>query len=463
MHGTITVSNICSIIKRAAVPPSAGSLLRRPGQQLAPLRLREPRLRLDRLEVATLAGAVALADQDGADEAVVEEVQRAVPALVLVHVHLGFDVAAVLGREAELRDRLAAEDERAVLRNRVELLGLRPAQVRGHVVRSQLAVHAVGARRVVQQLVGGFVEHPAQEARAADQPVRLDAARDERLGQLVRDERAADRDADLRRLERVRDRQRVAHVLEVVDVLRALAARRGRRVRAAAGRQEQRIPRLLAAVRDDRLLLHVQRVDPGREPQIDGVLLVPGDVAHDHLLLGDLLAQQRRQRDPVVETVRLVREEDDGTSRVGLAQLFRAGRPREAVSDDDVPTFSHAPPDWRSVNPRLVNLLASFIRGSSDYALARLEFSMRFAERPAPPLLERLPDASEATLRERWDRGEDQLAEIRAYVKQVEAAPSNGERSDPAFRWLRRTVRELDQYARALRWVLTVHGGDPAP
>jgi len=115
------------------------------------------------------------------------------------------------------------------------------------------------------------------------------------------------------------------------------------------------------------------------------------------------------------------------------------------------------------VNPRLVNLLASFIRGSSDYALARLEFSMRFAERPAPPLLERLPDASEATLRERWDRVEDQLAEIRAYVKQVEAAPSNGERSDPAFRWLRRTVRELDQYARALRWVLTVHGGDPAP
>jgi hypothetical protein len=51
------------------------------------------------------------------------------------------------------------------------------------------------------------------------------------------------------------------------------------------------------------------------------------------------------------------------------------------------------------VNPRLVNLLASFIRGSSDYALARLEFSMRFAGRPAPPVLDRLPDASESTLR----------------------------------------------------------------
>lgn len=115
------------------------------------------------------------------------------------------------------------------------------------------------------------------------------------------------------------------------------------------------------------------------------------------------------------------------------------------------------------MNPRLVNLLASFIRGSSDYALARLEFSMRFADRPAPPLLDRLPDASETALRERWDAVETQLAAVVDFVKQVEAASGRQERSDPAFRWLRRTVRELDQYARALRWVLTVHGGDTAP
>ena len=114
------------------------------------------------------------------------------------------------------------------------------------------------------------------------------------------------------------------------------------------------------------------------------------------------------------------------------------------------------------MNPRLVNLSASFIRGSSDYALARLEFSMRFAGRPAPPLLDRLPDASEATLRERWEGVEAQLGTILEYVKQVESAAGKEERSDPAFRWLRRTVRELDQYARALRWVLTVHGGDAA-
>ncbi|MBV8579277.1 MAG: hypothetical protein JOZ86_01420 [Candidatus Eremiobacteraeota bacterium] len=115
------------------------------------------------------------------------------------------------------------------------------------------------------------------------------------------------------------------------------------------------------------------------------------------------------------------------------------------------------------MNPRLVNLLASFIRGTSDYALARLEFTMRFADQPAPPVLDRLPDASEAALRERWDAVEAQLGTILAFVKQVEAASGTDQRSDPAFRWLRRTVRELDQYARALRWVLTVNGGDPAP
>ena len=115
------------------------------------------------------------------------------------------------------------------------------------------------------------------------------------------------------------------------------------------------------------------------------------------------------------------------------------------------------------MNPRLVNLLASFIRGTSDYALARLEFSMRFGDRPAPPVLDRLPDASETALRERWDQIEAQLAEIAAYVKQVESSSGTEQRADPAFRWLRRTVRELDQYARALRWVLTVHGEDRSP
>jgi hypothetical protein len=115
------------------------------------------------------------------------------------------------------------------------------------------------------------------------------------------------------------------------------------------------------------------------------------------------------------------------------------------------------------VNPRLVNLLASFIRGSADYTLARLDFAMRFERYAAPPLLARLPDASEKTLAEHWDGVEVQLANILSYVKQLELTCSTDERADPAFLRLRRSARELDQYARALRWVLTVNGGDTAP
>jgi len=107
------------------------------------------------------------------------------------------------------------------------------------------------------------------------------------------------------------------------------------------------------------------------------------------------------------------------------------------------------------MNPRLVNLLGSFIGGSSEYTLARLEFSLT-VEGPAPPVIDRLPDASEATLRDRWDGIEAQLHLAVDFVKQIESEPRTTIRSQPAFLWLQRTVRELDQYARALRWVLTV-------
>jgi hypothetical protein len=105
---------------------------------------------------------------------------------------------------------------------------------------------------------------------------------------------------------------------------------------------------------------------------------------------------------------------------------------------------------------RLVQLMASFIRVSSDYALARLEFAMRFPERESPPVLNRPPDASERSFRSEWDGIERQLEAIGAYLKQIERQPRTRERSDPAFQWLARTAKELDQYARALRWVLTV-------
>ena len=105
---------------------------------------------------------------------------------------------------------------------------------------------------------------------------------------------------------------------------------------------------------------------------------------------------------------------------------------------------------------RLVQLMASFIRVSSDYALARLEFAMRFPERESPPVLSRPSDASERSFRSDWDGIERQLDAISAYLKQIERQPRTRERSDSSFHWLSRTARELDQYARALRWVLTV-------
>ena len=94
--------------------------------------------------------------------------------------------------------------------------------------------------------------------------------------------------------------------------------------------------------------------------------------------------------------------------------------------------------------------------------MARLEFCLDFSDRPAPPLLDRLPDASERTLRESWDRVEDQLHRIVDYVKRIDAESGSKQRTAASFRSLKRTVRELDQYARAMRWVMTVTEQDPA-
>jgi hypothetical protein len=105
---------------------------------------------------------------------------------------------------------------------------------------------------------------------------------------------------------------------------------------------------------------------------------------------------------------------------------------------------------------RLVQLLGSFISVTNEYALARLELAFRYPPRLVPPTIDRLPDASSETLRTQWATVENQLEAARRYVKQIEAVFSTPIRSDPAFAWLDRSVRELDQYARAVRWVLTV-------
>jgi len=105
---------------------------------------------------------------------------------------------------------------------------------------------------------------------------------------------------------------------------------------------------------------------------------------------------------------------------------------------------------------RLVQLLGSFIGVTGDYALARLELAFRYPPRLVPPIIERLSDASAETLREHWDTVEEQLEDAMRYVKQIEALSSTPLRGDTAFAWLERSVRQLDQYARAVRWVLSV-------
>jgi hypothetical protein len=108
------------------------------------------------------------------------------------------------------------------------------------------------------------------------------------------------------------------------------------------------------------------------------------------------------------------------------------------------------------MDQKLVRTLSSFITRSVDYSLARLEFAMRNPALPAPPVLDRLPDASERTLRERWERLERQLDAIMAFIGKLDDAEGRTFGEDATFRWLARTSKELDQYGRALRWVLTV-------
>jgi len=108
------------------------------------------------------------------------------------------------------------------------------------------------------------------------------------------------------------------------------------------------------------------------------------------------------------------------------------------------------------MDQKLVRALSSFITRSSDYSLARLEFATQNPQLPSPPILDRLPDASERTLRERWEQLERQLDVIMAFINEFDDAEGRKFKDDATFRWLARTARELDQYGRALRWVLTV-------
>jgi hypothetical protein len=105
---------------------------------------------------------------------------------------------------------------------------------------------------------------------------------------------------------------------------------------------------------------------------------------------------------------------------------------------------------------RLVQLLGSFIGARSQYALARLEFAMNFPASPAPPVIDRLNEPSERALREEWPLLERQLEAALAFANRAERARREALMKDEGYRYLQRSLREMDQYARAIRWVRTV-------
>lgn len=109
---------------------------------------------------------------------------------------------------------------------------------------------------------------------------------------------------------------------------------------------------------------------------------------------------------------------------------------------------------------RLVQLLGSFIAARNEYALARLEFALRHPAASSPPVIDRLSDASERALREEWPQVESQLGAGLDYARRLPRSRGRGARDDDSDRRLQRSLRELDQYARAIAWVLTVNESD---
>lgn len=114
-----------------------------------------------------------------------------------------------------------------------------------------------------------------------------------------------------------------------------------------------------------------------------------------------------------------------------------------------------------------MQLLSSFVEATGAYALARLEFAMRHPRIPAPPVVSRLTppgseadDASPETLRDDWEATERQLETARRYLGALDERRGKRASYDPAYSCLQRSIRELDHYARAVRWVITVEGRD---
>lgn len=111
-----------------------------------------------------------------------------------------------------------------------------------------------------------------------------------------------------------------------------------------------------------------------------------------------------------------------------------------------------------AVDVRLVQLLGSFIAARGEYSLARLEFAGRHPQIGSPPTIDRFSETSERALREEWPAVERQLHSAVDFARDFERSNGVEELTHASYRHLERSLRELDQYARAIAWVLTVTG-----
>jgi acyl carrier protein phosphodiesterase len=114
------------------------------------------------------------------------------------------------------------------------------------------------------------------------------------------------------------------------------------------------------------------------------------------------------------------------------------------------------------MDARLVQLLTSFLSTTNEYTLARLEFASRHPNVPAPPLIERLPQSADMFPPADWESMEDRLELVRRYLRNLNDQRGKRAAYDQSFAYLQRTYRELDQYARAIRWVMTVEDRHPS-
>src|SRR5581483_1795839 len=199
-------------------------------------------------------------------------------------------------------------------------------------------LHALRLAELAAELAALLVEHVAQEPRPAHDPRdlrRLPKA--DALGELVADEAPTHHEHALRRVGLLDDRVGVVDGLEAEALSDLVGAGPGRRFGAAAGRDQQRVVlERLAVVGAHDLGLDVDLRDPRLEMDVEVLLRVVLDGAHEDLLAPHLAAKVSRQRDAVVERVLLRRDHDDRGVRLQLAQLFGAGLPGDAVADDDV-------------------------------------------------------------------------------------------------------------------------------